>query len=88
MEGWRRPNELIYLDPLRAVGEGDHALVEFGNQGDPNAPGLCAIRRIARRRGNEITLGRWGFDPGETTYRRTDIVSMTRVIEWPELLAT
>ena len=88
MEGWRRPNEIIYFDPLRAIAEGDHALVEFANASDPNGPGLYTIRRVARRRGSEITLGTWGFEPGEQTVKRTDIVSLTRVVEWQELLAS
>lgn len=34
----RRVNELVYLDPLRAVGDRDHALVEVSLEAAPNSP--------------------------------------------------
>jgi len=86
MEGWRRPNELIYLDPMRAVAEGDHALIQLTNDTAPDGPDIHMIRRLVRRRGKLVTLGNWGYEPSEETLPHTRIVQMIRVIEWPELL--
>lgn len=86
MSGWRRPGELIYIDPTRAVSEGDHTLAEIANRASPNNPSLYFVRRLDRRRGNEVVFGTWGFDPSEQTFPRRDVLSLLRVLEWPELL--
>lgn len=86
MSGWRRPGELVYIDPMRAVSEGDHALVEIANRLAPNNPSLYFVRRFVRRRRDEVTFATWGLDPHEAIFQRGDVMAMLRVLEWSELL--
>lgn len=86
MEGWRRVNEMIYVDPMRAVAEGDHALVEIANTGAPDNPSLYRIRRVLRRRPDGVVLGSWGEDPAREQLTRANVLSFHRILEWPELL--
>lgn len=86
MAGWRRPGELIYIDPARAVSEGDHALIEIANRASPNYPSLYFVRRLVRLRHDTATFGTWGHDPKEQSFPRKDVLSMLRALEWSELL--
>jgi hypothetical protein len=86
MEGWRRPNELIYLDPGRTAVEGDHALFEIANTVAPNGPSLYVIRRLISADDHTVTLGGWGNKPTDTPIKRSEIISMLRAVEWPELI--
>lgn len=86
MDGWRRVNELLFLDPMRAVGEGDHAMVELANTISPNDHSVYMIRRVIRRRPSGVVLGTWGLDPTETEMKRTDVLSFLRVLEWSEVV--
>ena len=88
MDGWRRVNEMIYVDPMRAVAEGDHALVEMANTIDPNQHSIYVVRRVVRRRPDGVVLGTWGLNPTEQRYDRKEILSFLRIVEWPELLGT
>ena len=88
MDGWRRVNELVYVDPTRAVAEGDHALIEIANRRSPNDESLFQIRRVARRRPEGVVLATWGLSPAEERLARGDVLAMSRVLEWPELLFT
>jgi len=86
MDGWRRVNELIYVDPMRAVGEGDHAFIELGNTPAPNNPSVYVIRRVVRRRPTGVILGTWGLNPDETEMERTAVLAFLRVLEWTEVI--
>ncbi len=86
MAGWRRVNELIYVDPLWVVAEGDHAFIELANINSPDAPSVYKIRRVVQRRPIGVVLGTWGLHPTEERLERTQVLSLYRVLEWPELL--
>lgn len=87
MEPWRRPNELVFVDPTWAVGIGDHALLEIANHHDPDGPPLYMIRRLVareRRTGN-IRLGRYAVDGPQTdSVKATTVTAIHRVLEWSE----
>lgn len=87
MQPWRRPNELVFIDPTWTVAEGDHALVEVNNGAEPDGHPLFAVRRFlgSDRRGLVYRLGRhWGSPEVEEVQRKM-IPSMQRVLEWPEV---
>jgi phage repressor protein C with HTH and peptisase S24 domain len=86
MEGWRQVDELIFVDPTRAVAEGDHALVELANTEMPDNPSLYVVRRVLRRRPAGVVLQTWGLNPEEQSMPRANVLSFHKVIEWPELL--
>lgn len=86
MDGWRRIDELIFVDPTRTVAEGDHAFVELANSGDPNNHSLYMIRRVVRRRPAGVVLQTWGYEPKEETLPRQAVLAFHKIIEWPELL--
>lgn len=86
MDGWRRVNELIFIDPMRAVAEGDHALIELANTPAPNEPSVYVIRRVVRRRPAGVTLATWGLNPEEIEMKRTAVMSFLRVLEWTEVI--
>ncbi len=87
MEGWRAVNELVYVDPTLAVAEGDHAFVEFQNRLAPNNPSIYRIRRVDRRNKDVVVLGTWGIKPTQAEFPRTEVLSLRRVVEWPELMS-
>jgi hypothetical protein len=86
MDGWRRVNELVYIDPMRAVAERDHAMVELANTPAPNDLSVYMIRRVLRRRPNGVVLGTWGISPASVEMPRTGVLSFLRVLEWPEVV--
>jgi hypothetical protein len=86
MDGWRRVNEMVFVDPMRAVAEGDHAFVELANTVSPDGPSIYMIRRVVRRRPSGVTLATWGLFPGEETMPRTRVITFLRVLEWPEVV--
>ena len=44
--------------------------------------------RVARRRPEGVVLATWGLSPAEERLARGDVLAMSRVLEWPELLFT
>ena len=86
MDGWRRVNELIFIDPVRAVAEGDHAFIELANANDPNGPGVHMIRRVIRRRPAGVVLATWGLEPSEVSIPRTTVLTFFRILEWSEVI--
>lgn len=88
MAGWRMPGEMIYVDPMRPVAEGDHAFIEVANATAPDDHSHYMIRRVVRRRPSGVVLQTWGFDPQETTLEHGDALSFHRILEWSELLGS
>lgn len=86
MDGWRRVNELIFIDPMRAVAEGDHAFVEMANTVSPDAPSIYMIRRVMRRRPAGVVLATWGLSPEEFQMPRMQVITFLRILEWTEVI--
>lgn len=84
MAPWRRPNELIYIDPTRVTSEGDHCLVELSHEHDANHDqNLFMLRRLAQRgRGNTV-LRHYASDDLETL-PNARVLALHRVLEWHE----
>lgn len=85
MAPWRRPNELIYIDPTRAASTGDHAMVELSHPRDPNHPrSVFRIRRIvARNRDGSLRLSNYDSDEIEQVPRER-VLAVHRALEWAE----
>lgn len=86
---WRRPNELIMVDPTWAIAQGDHALVEINNGQDPDGPPLYMVRQFIAldARAQQLRLGRYGARGLEPeTIRQADSPAMQRILEWPTVL--
>lgn len=91
MQPWRRPNELVFYDPLMAVADGDHALVEFtASTQDPNAEETYAIRRFMGRSrdGKTVRLERYWGPPEIEEAPASRIAQMRRILEWPEVVGS
>lgn len=86
MDGWRRVNELVFVDPMRAVAEGDHAFLELANTASPDGPSIYMIRRVVRRRPSGVALQTWGMSPTLNEIPRTQVISFHRVLEWTEVI--
>jgi len=89
MQPWRKPNELVFYDPLLAVADGDHALVEFtAAQSDPNAEETYAIRRfIGRSRdGKTVRLERYWGPPEIEEVPAERVAVLRRILEWSEVV--
>ena len=84
MHPWRRANELLFIDPARAVALGDHALVETEG-GDDGRP-LLRVRLMVKMGAKEAILGGYGPKPHHERLPCSEIRSLRRVLEWPELL--
>ncbi len=91
MTPWRRPNEIIFVDPTWAVADGDHTLVELSHPQDPDGPSLYIIRRFVGRRIADATVNLLRWDAGKPT---TDVLPaqrvlrLLRILEWDEATAT
>jgi len=87
MVPWRRVNELVYLDPLRAVGDRDHALVEVPLEAAPNSPTFYnKLRRVRRVGGGVIDLEKWECRGELERVPETGIIRMLRALEWDKML--
>lgn len=85
MTPWRRPNELIFIDPLQTVGEGDHALVEMVHPSDPNHPRhVYRIRRYlgVGRSGHRVRSYQTEI---EEQIPSTQVTALLRIMEWAEV---
>jgi phage repressor protein C with HTH and peptisase S24 domain len=84
MAPWRRPNELIYIDPSRVTSEGDHCLVELSPEHDANHDQhLFAVRRLAQRGRHNTVLRQYASDDLETI-PAARVIALHRVLEWNE----
>jgi transcriptional regulator with XRE-family HTH domain len=85
MAPWRRPNELLYIDPTRVAAVGDHALIEMAHPRDENHPrSVFRIRRIvARNRDGSLRLASYDTEVIETV-ARDKVLAVHRVLEWNE----
>lgn len=86
MEPWRRPNELVFVDPTWAVAVNDHALFEIANHHQPDGPPLYMIRRLmARQRHGDLRVGRYSADGFKVdSIKATTVTAVQRVLEWHE----
>lgn len=83
---WRRPDELVYIDPTRVVAEGDHVLVEMSHPHNEHHPGsLFRIRRfLARNRDGTHRLQRYD-SPEVETLAKARVLALHRILEWHEV---
>lgn len=85
MAPWRRPNELVFINPLWAVAEGDHVLLELNHPSDPNhARSLYRVRRFLGITRNGHRFGLYDGSP-EEIIPAAQVVGMTRALEWQEV---
>ena len=84
MSPWRRPNELLFVDPTWAVGEGDHTLVRLKPSGEERNEPLHVIARYAGRTGQRLTFLRYGDDQ-PLSLHPSEITARMRILEWPEI---
>lgn len=86
MAPWRRPNELVFVNPHWAVAEGDHVLAELNHPTDQNhSRQFYRVRRFLGFSRNGRRLLAYATGTEETIPDR-QVVNMYRILEWPEVL--
>ena len=86
MAPWRRAGKLIYVQPGRSPGIGDHALIETAPLADPNAESIWYIGRMEGRRDGTLILSRYA-DDSVIHLPINRILDSQRIIEWDELFS-
>ncbi|MFZ4734038.1 MAG: helix-turn-helix domain-containing protein [Pirellulales bacterium] len=83
---WRRPNELVFINPTWAVAEGDHVLVETNHPTDPNHPRpLYRVRRYLGASRQGLRFGSYAVTVEDIIPAR-EHANMFRTLEWSEVL--
>jgi transcriptional regulator with XRE-family HTH domain len=86
MAPWRRPNELVYVNPSQHAFAGDHALLKLS----PKAGGdqvWTLLQLTTTPQLGEAPNGRWHNPPDAAPLSSWWVTQVLRVIEWPELVS-
>jgi phage repressor protein C with HTH and peptisase S24 domain len=82
MSPWRESGDPVYVNPRQPVQIMDFVLVQTGSGGKPTA---AYVKRLIRRTASEIRLKQ--YEPAEEIVIPTrKIISIHRIMDWPELL--
>lgn len=87
MVPWRRPGQIVYVDPHKAPYIGDHVLVELrptGPDGDPQHGAL--LKRLVKLNSEFVCLAQYNPPREDIKIQRKKIVRILRVIELDELM--
>ncbi len=87
MEPWRRPGQLVFLDPIRAPGTGDHVVLELHAKAEPDAPPVHLLCRLGQPGHATRAPEAWCHNPpGPVPLDEFVITARWRVLEMDELL--
>jgi len=84
MVPWRRPGDLVYLNPDRPARPGDYVVVELqGKRGEP-APAL--LKLLISQTAKHLILAQHNPPKEDIKVERSHVKRVIRVIDWMELL--
>lgn len=84
MVPWRRPGDLVYLNPDRPARPGDYVVVELqGKRGEP-APAL--LKQLVSITPKHLILAQHNPEKRDIKVERAVVKRVIRVIDWMELL--
>ncbi len=79
MAPWRRPGELVMVQPARQAAPGCHVIVRL------RSANVWLLRLLVGRTAEALTLSQYRPDATEQ-FPSDDVAEVLRVIEWPEAL--
>lgn len=84
MKPWRKHGELVYVHEKQPPMIGDHVVIQLKPKKSGDAP-LAFIKLLEKRTGTELVVSQ--YNPAKKiTIPLSKVVTVHRVMEWPELL--
>lgn len=84
MKPWRKHGELVYVHEKQPPMIGDHVVIQLKPKKPGDAP-MAFIKLLEKRTGSELVVSQYN-PPKKITIPLSKVVTVHRVIEWPELL--
>lgn len=84
MYPWRKPGQLVYVNPARPAAIGDYVVVQLRPRHEGDAP-LGLLKRLDRAAAHSVVLHQFNPDK-DIRLDRARILAIHRVVDWDELL--
>jgi len=84
MVPWRKPGDLVYVNPARPPRIGDHVVVELKAASGEARPAF--VKLYLRHAGKSVILGQYNPRMDDLAIPTDRIAQMLRIMEWEELL--